>query len=683
MADDYSLPDEVLTREKPESEKLGDEACKTAVKQLEAGLKARAPRFAEIQKGEDQYAGVKTKALRGRNNVPFDAVIARGFVDTLMSKIDEGLQISYERAAGRQQDKKPAAKLTAAVDHLRGPDQGQWDLKDLGVKKLAIFSGRGIYKKYSARDEKKGFCDYLEAVDHWDFYTEPQGGGFLDQHLFKGQMNIFRSTEQLKSSKAYNQRQVAKLLRCTTADETKKNEEAFKYKMSRLAGMGIDFEANAFTGSQMHKVVEHVMYWRGKWYYMVFNYEHGIWLRFEELEKVFTVAKHYPGRGPWLSWATHFDPFVFWSLAPMDSIRPIAHAMKKTMNLSLDNLEKRNWGQRAYDPNVFNPRDLLWKHDGLVKANIRTGQEIEKHIVTFQTPDTTAITINMFEMMNNFLGENTGITSGAKGKSDQAKVGIYMGDMQQVADRLGLVNKMYEQCHVEIGVNAQWGLYDHMPESYAVKIIGNTGIEWNEELIRKDVDRKFAIRIIGSNSEEQMNAALGQRKQNSLMMIQRDPVLRQRVNPGWYLREVLMLGGYDAETVRVASDTQNDADDDLMSEAAQAIEDIIEGREPKVNRGATTGFVKKIVDFAYDTDIDMKMFKKLVAYAEKHIPIAQENMQRQVVKIQAAAAMASIGQPGNKTAPAGGGASGGAEMPPAARGSGEMTPGPSMGGAGY
>lgn len=640
---------------------LADKATAVAVKQVSAGLKARKGRFDDIQKNEDQYSGLKTKALRGRNNVPFDAVVARGFVDTLMSKIDEGLEMSYERAAGRQQDKKPALKLTAAVDHLRGADQGQWDLKDLGGKKLAIFSGRAIFKKYSAREKDGEFCDYFENVDHWDFVTEAMGGGFLDKHLYKGQINIFRTLEDLNDAAedgTYNKRQVAKLIKGQDEGEDKQNRQDMEDQQKRAAAVGVDTSTSQYVGGRVFRLVEWVMYFQGEWYYVVFNREHGIWLRFEKLEDVFSVAKHYPGRGPWISWATHFDPFVFWSLGPMDSIRPIAAAIKKVMNLSLDNLEKRNWGQRAYDPNVFNPRDLLWKHDGLVKANVRMGEPVAGKVYTFETPDTTNITINLVDWMNNFLGEQTGITAAAKGAgADGGKVGIYMGNIQQVADRLGLTNKMYQQCHVDIGVNAQWGLFDHMPEEYAVKIIGNAGIEWNETLKREDVEHRFSIRVVGSNAEEKLNVVLAQRKQNALMMIQRDPVARQNVNPKWYIREILALGGYDAEVVRMAIDTTSDADDDILSDAAQAIEDIIEGREPRMYRNATTAFIKKIMDYAYDTDIDMKLFNKLIEYAKKHIPLAQKNMERQVTKVQTAAAMMGA-TGGGVPAPGGGRPSG-------------------------
>lgn len=620
---------------------FADAATKTACKQLEEGVKAKSARFDDVAKSEAQYNGEKSKALRGRHNIPFDSVIARGFVDTLMAKTDEGLQISFERSPGRQQDKKPAEKISAVCEFERGPDQGAWDFKDLGVKKLSIFSGRGIYKKFASRIDGK-FTDHLEVVDHWDFVTEPKGGGFLDAHLYKGQMNIFRSRTQILAmvdAGVYDKKQAYKLFACTTDAEIKKNQEIYRQKVSRSSSMGVDFEQNNFVGSKLYRLTEWLMYFRGQWTYLIFNYDSGIWLQCDKAEDVFSVAKVKPGRGPWVSWATHFDPFEFWSIAPMDSVRPIAYAMKKVMNLSLDNLEKRNWNMRAYDPNVFNPRDLLWKDQGLVKANIRNGQQIGNHIYNFETPDTTNITVNLTEYLNNFLGEKTGITPGAQGKSDEAKVGIYVGNIQQVADRIGLTNKMYEQAHVDLGVNFQYGLLDHMPEKYAVKVIGNAGIEWDEELLRDEVDRKFTIRIRGTDTEEKTNILLSQRKIVALQGIQRDPALRQRINSTWYLREWLVLGGYDQEDTRIALDTNSDADDDQLAEAAQAIEDIITGRKPKMNRGATTGYIRKIVEYAFDTELDAGIVQKLKMFAAAHIPVAQANAARKIATVIATRAL--------------------------------------------
>lgn len=603
---------------------LADDGVGVVCKYLENGLKHRQDRFDLIEKFEDSYEGKETKALKGRNNYPFDSVVMRGFIDTLMSKTDEPMALSFGREL--EKDKMVADKVTAAYERESAPDTGKWAYKELGSKKIGAFAGRIILKKYSKRVDGK-FKDCFEVVDHWDFVTEALGGGFLDDHKFKAQMNIFRTAKEMNTS-GYSKAQVAKLIRNTSTAEGEENETLYRYKVRRMRGHGVDYDTNKSTGDKLYRLVEAVVYFRGEWYNVVFNYEHKIWLKFDKLTDAYSVAKDFEGRGPWISWATHFDPFNFWSIGPCDSIYPIASAMKKVFNLTLDNLEKRNWDRTAYNPRVFKePRQLLYKQDGLVKASLKQGESINNHIFQFETPDTTAISINMFEYMNSFLGEKTGITAAAQGKADEEKVGIFFGNMQAVADRFGLANKMYEQAHIDIGVNFVYGLRDNAPEKYMVNVMGPDGIGWEDTLKRTElIDTRFTIAVKSTDAEAKMNEALNARKERALSRIQQDPVLRGRVNGTWYLREILGMGGYDSQDIRSALDVRNDADENLMAEAALAIDMIVKGQVPKLNRGATTGFIQKILDYTYNAEnLDEETFKTLIQYADAHMPIARTN----------------------------------------------------------
>ena len=66
---------------------------------------------------------------------------------------------------------------------------------------------------------------------------------------------------------------------------------------------------------------------------------------------------------------------------------------------------------------------------------------------------------------------------------------------------------------------------------------------------------------------------------------------------------------------------------ELMSEAAKSIEEILEGGEPKVNRGANLAFIKKIKDYAIEESDSLsdEDFVKLERYAMQHLEIAEKN----------------------------------------------------------
>jgi hypothetical protein len=635
---------------------LADRALGVACKQFKTAVEFQQPRFDEILKNEEMYAGKTTPALKGRNNVPFDGVIMSGFVNTLISKIDEPLNIEYTNE--REQDKKAAEKLKAVFDVESSADYENWEAKDLDSKRLATTSGRGFFKFFAENDPK--FKTTLEVPDHFDMYTEPQGGRYLDKHLFKGQQNIFRTQEDLQAgaeSGYYDKKQVRKLIAkmYQDAEGFKETEDLYKNKVNFLQSRGLNPEMYNYVGSKLFKLNEHVMYFAGDWYYMVFDYKYNCWLKFEKLEDVFSVAKDYPGRGPWVSWATDLDPHTFWSKAPADDVRPIAASMKKIFNLTLDNLEKRNWDMKAYDSRMFpDASKLKWKQNGLVKANLSNARglrNISEGIYEFQTPDTTNISINMFEFLNNFIGENTGITPGTKGKSEDEKVGIYYGNLEAVADRLGLTNKMYKRAYEDLGVMFKYGVYDNLREPYAVKLIGLKGVEWDESLSRQEAAKPFRVSVSGGNDEQKNNTLLAQRRDATLARIEKNPKLMEEVNTKWYLRELLSNGGFEKEDIRIGLDPNTDADQDLLSEAAMAIDEIIQGGDPDLNQGATSGYVQKIMNFAEDNRLDDDVRVKLVFFARQHLPIMTKNMARKAMFEDMQMQAQQMGQPQPQQAP--------------------------------
>jgi hypothetical protein len=193
---------------------------------------------------------------------------------------------------------------------------------------------------------------------------------------------------------------------------------------------------------------------------------------------------------------------------------------------------------------------------------------------------------------------------------------------------MGLTNKMYKQAYQDLGVMFKYGVYDNLREPYAVKLIGLEGAEWDEMLKREDAAKPFRVSVTGGNDEEKANTLTAQRKDATLARIERNPQLMKEINQKWYLREVLSNGGFDKEAIKIGLDTNSDADQDLLSEAAMAIDEILRGKDPKLNQGATSGYVQKIVNFAENTDLKEDVRAKLIFFAEQHIPIMTRNMAR-------------------------------------------------------
>ncbi len=653
-----------------------DRATDAACKMLSQGVRSRANRFSQIKKNEDMHLGVTGAALRGRNNVPFDCIVMGGFIDTLGANKDEEVVLKF--GPSREQDKPSADKITAAWDKETGTTKGDIQNKVLGMDMLAALSGRGFMKMFLESAPK--FATDLETIDHWDMITEAKGGSDLNKHLYKFQMNIFRSKADLLlgiEGGWYDKLQVRKLVLNyeTQGDLFQKAAETLGEKASRWQAFGIDSTLDSYVGTKMYRLTEGIILFEGKWKYILFSYETKTWVRFEDLAKVFPHAADFPGMGAWVSYATNPHPFIFWSKAPADDIRPIGYTMKKIVNLTLDNLEKRNWDMTAYDPKMFTePSKLYYRQEGLVQARRKNGESIESGIFKFQTPDTTAITINLTQWLDNFVGQKTGITSDAQGASGQDKVGIYYGNIQQLSKRMMLANKMKRQLFVNLGIIFDYGCYAFMREPYAVKLIGIEGARWEEEITKNDTEKEFTISITSGSETLEQNAPLNIEREKTFARLDSNPLLLSKVNTSWYIRENLKKAGYNDEQVRVALDVQDDGSDMVMARAAQAIQDCLEGQEYlQLYRGATTGFVQKIVDFANDkfplvpdVDIarlkpsqqlkykkDMVKFDRLIKYAADHVPIAQANMKRKLVSMISSGALgAPTGAPNGDQSPA-------------------------------
>ena len=181
-----------------------------------------------------------------------------------------------------------------------------------------------------------------------------------------------------------------------------------------------------------------------------------------------------------------------------------------------------------------------------------------------------------------------------------------------------------------------------MSQKRLIKVIGAKGSEW-EELLRKEVDVGLAVMVRSGRAELEQDELNQKRRAESVVAVAGNAVLMQTMNPNWLVEQILRTGQFEDEDIKSAFDKDTYGDRELMSEAAMAIEEILEGKEPKVNRGANASFIQKILDYAMDTDLDDAVFFKLTKFAEAHVLIAAENMARKAQSMIAEQHMATVG----------------------------------------
>lgn len=620
---------------KTDREIKADKLVTIAQQQLRTSVNYKKMRMEEIQKSIDLATGKTKKALKGRWNVPLP--IMAGFHDTLLSKTDDTPRVTFghQDIADMQRAKKVQAKFeqdSSDVDQM-------WALKDRMEKSLSIYSGVGLSKIFAYNDKDGKYCSHYEVIDYLDFECEPLGGQILKNHSFKGQRNIFKTKADLLEDATgeyaiYNKMQVLRLIQMMNSDQYKRFDKIYQEKTDRLKALGFAPEQHSYVGIPIYNLVEWYMEDpdTGEKWYLLFEAHSGIWVRAQPLKEIFESDED-----PFVAWHTHPDPFNFWSKAPADDMRPVAEGMTVIFNQALDNREKKNYGQRAYDPAVFDdPAQLEWRPDGLVStvSGISASQPIGSGVYSFTIPDMPESgTINLLSFMDQISGLKTGVTASAQGETEDKRVGIYFGNLQQVADRLGLYNKSYSEAWGRKGRLYYFGLREHIKSNrLMVRMIGDTGYNW-EELVKEDTEpkRDFNITIVGGQAQAAADLITKREKKEALIALMSNPATAARLNPDVTIEEMLRAGGWDEASIKRFMDTQAYGSEDVISEAHQGIQEILLGETPKLNRSATTLFMQTIIDFASDSeDLSMEDYTKLVSYAEQHKDIALQNAMRKV-----------------------------------------------------
>lgn len=644
---------------KETNQEVGDRLIGFAPRQYDTGVKYRQPKLDQIMRAEELYFNKTQKTLQGKFNIPLP--IVSGFVDTLLSKIDDEITLNFDHV--EEADKLKARKLSAAWKVDSAPTKGMWGIKDILVKKLAIFSGRGIYKIFSESDPV--YKNRLEIVDAFDFICEPSGGWNLEDHLFCGQENIFRTKTQIKAGAAsglYDEEQVQKLLAVTSGKEYKEANDLYLNNLRRRAAVGLDTsDSNNYVGQDIFALVEWNMVdpVTGNRYYLFFEPRAKVWIRCVPLEEI--VGEPEENEQPkymFKSWATHPDTWNFWSKAPIDDVVPIAVGLKTMANFMFDEAQKHLWGQRLYDPEMItDPAQLEWdRPDKLIAAYVPSGKELSQGVFQFPTGDKSTVTINIIDYFRTFLGNETGVNDQSKGNTDDQVLGIAQINEGEIADRLGLYNKFYSQCYAELGDAYARGFKMCCPETMLVRMIGENGTE-SGEITRANKDHEFSqtpdVRITGGKTEAKKNQQIQEKKAESLELVA--TTMPDVINKKVTAESILLNGGWDADDIAALMDVSADGDEEQSIRASQVIQDALAKKPLKLYQGATTRFIDKILRYAQTKDIDPAINIVLMKYGLAHRQIIIRNMaQMAMVKnitAQAGGAPtgpgAPVGAPGN------------------------------------
>lgn len=643
------------------SKNFEDKLTQIACRQLEASTSFKKARMAQWQKFDTLYNGIIKKKLRVLFQVCLP--VYSGMLDTLAASYDEPVEMEFVK-------KHPAdhfkAKKTQAMWNMEKDDtsrNARWNYKVRIDKKLNIRYGRSILKSFAESDPKYRFV--LENTDPMYFHCQPTGGGLLENHLFCGEENVFKSEYEIrKGVKAgiYDRDQWKKLKQRTANREYMEElGEDHTEKMARFRSLGLDPEKDNYVGEARYNLVEWCLTYKGRRYYLLFDPWTKTWLRVCPLKELYSKELY-----PWTSWASHEDNRVFWSIGYGDILYAIADAIITLFNQELTNREKRNLGARGYDkdmiPDVAKLDAAQYRADALVPIDTKGGtRKISEGFYYFETPELQG-TISLVDWIKAAAGKDTGITDIAQGASMDSgkKVNVAFMEQASVAKRIGYKSQSYTECLGEaLGTRYIQGLKDHLGanEKKWIEVLGEDGLE-PDVMTREDLytENDLGVKVFSSTAQRAESEMKKKGRIDAMNLLAQSQNINSEMRDATILRDI---GGYSESEIRQWFDTHNYASRDSIGKAHIAIQELLRGSKPDLNFAADVVFLQTIRDYAIEhrNKLGKEKFMLFMAYFQANSQIAQENEKQ---------AATQRGQQAQRKALAAGGGGGGAssDKPP-------------------
>lgn len=595
------------------SKKEVEKIVAQAKKEINFARNYKQMRTRSWKKNEDMYYGRKIKTDESRANVDLGKM--QGFVHTILSKIKNPLIFKYGKK--KEADLKKANRLNS----LRESDasDGDWDIKDMAGKKQAVIYGRAIYCYYA--DSYKEYRSNLEPVDVYDFLIDPSAGGLdIEKAFYMGRYGIVKTREDIIAGGKlgiYIKEAVKKLTSEESGNATEITQEESNKANRYLAFQPTQKEID---NKDKYKFWEWYTTYKGTRYYLLMN-ESG-----DCLECTLLTDKFASNLFPFWTWAAFLDLTEFWSPSYSDYVREIFMAQSVSINQMLDNAEQVNKPMKGVISGmVENVGELKFRKDGYIR--MKNTDDINKALRILETPSIDT-PIRVYETLEVIQQSELGVTAGAKGVSTEDKVGIYEGNMQETADRFGLLNLSYSFGYKRFAKLYEKGVDEHLIKKVAVEILGPDGVEV-QKISRKDIRTSSGFKYIiqSSDAETNLNNANKANKLNFLTNSITNPAIGPKLNPQKVFETGATIMGYTMDEIKEFLDVDNWGDAELMSEAARDIERIFDGENIKPNEAANIAYKQKIVNWMKDhkEDIDDMTFFRFSAYVKALEPYVIQN----------------------------------------------------------
>ena len=587
-----------------------------AIQELQFARKYKQGKVKNWKTNEDLYYSRKPVSLESRSNVDLGQMSS--FVHTLLSKIDNPLTFKFTKRKESQLKRVQLLNALRAIDQ----DKDNWDIKDVVGKKQAVIYGRAIYS-YTA-ESYDGYRANLDNVDVYDYLIDPSAGGIdIERAFYMGRYGVVKTKTELKKGVKdgiYLRTETNNLIE-GSSNATEMPQEQVN-KQNRTYDTSVYTQQKEISGSDKFKFWEWYTTYEGERYYLLLQEQGSVAVRVVPLKELFESNMF-----PFWTWAAFPDLTEFWTPSFCDYVREIFMAQAVSINQMLDNAEQINKPQKVVDVGaIANLAELKYRRDGYIK--VKSGVDVNKALQTVSVPSIQT-PIEVFNLLEGIQEKASGVTAGAKGLSDEDKVGIYEGNQANAADRFGFLNKSYSFGYKRFAALYEWGVREHLIKKESVDILGPDGVEI-VEISRRDIFRKndkFGCMVESSNAE----TALSEVEKRTKIAFLNNQVNNPTQNPKKAYEIQASIAGFEEDTIRQLMDTSDYATAGVMSEAERDIEAILDGEKIEPNEAANTAYKQRFVIYMQDQkeNLSFEQFTMLAEYVLKLDPIIMRNMARQ------------------------------------------------------
>ena len=603
-----------------------------ALQELEFARQYKQGKVSNWKTNEDLYYSRKVNQDTSRANVDLGAM--GSFVHTLLSKIDNPLIFKFVKR------KESQLKRVKYLNALRVVDQQNdyWDIKDIVGKKQALIYGRAIYS-YTA-ESIDGYKAHLDNVDVYDYLIDPSAGGIdIERGYYMGRYGVVKSKSEIKAGikdGIYLRTEATRLVE-GSGNSTESSQEETN-KQNRTYDTNVWKYQKEIGNPDKFKFWEWYTTYEGERYYLLLQEQGATAIRVEKLTDLFAS-----NLWPFWTWAAFPDLTEFWTPSYCDYVREIFMAQAVSINQMLDNAEQINKPQKLVNVGaVKNLAELKYRREGYIKVN--QGIDLNQAVQTLAV-ESIDTPIAVYNLLDGIQEKTSGVTAGAKGVSDEDKVGIYEGNQANAADRFGFLNKSYSFGYKRFSLLYEHGVKEHLIKKEAVDILGPNGVEI-VEISRRDIFRKndeFGVMVESSNAETSLSEVEKRTKIAFLNSQAGNPIQ----NPQKAYEIQASIAGFEEDTVRQLLDTSDYGSAELMSEAERDIEALLDGEKLPPNQAANTAYKQRFVDYLKDNQekISFEQFTLLSEYVLSLDDVITRNMVAQANDMLFKQQMEMITQP--------------------------------------